>query len=91
MPRRQSNVANSPLTPSRTGVGVQADDDRKAAKAIGHISRFHRLDRSMAHFTEVAHSPSHAWKFGDPGTGNYANHADGALISPSSIWAVIAS
>ncbi|HEX7344621.1 MAG TPA: C25 family cysteine peptidase, partial [bacterium] len=31
--------------------------------------------------TEISHSVSHAWKCGDPSTGNYANHADGGLLS----------
>lgn len=33
--------------------------------------------------TEMSHSVSHAWKFGDTGTSTYANHADGGLISPT--------
>jgi hypothetical protein len=32
--------------------------------------------------TMNSHSPTHAWKFGDVGGGNYANLADGGLISP---------
>ncbi|MBM3324984.1 MAG: hypothetical protein FJY66_04885, partial [Calditrichaeota bacterium] len=32
--------------------------------------------------TEMNHSPGHAWKFGDTGTGTYANHSYGGLISP---------
>lgn len=28
-----------------------------------------------------SHSPTHAWKFGDTGAGNYADHADGGLVS----------
>jgi len=31
---------------------------------------------------EMSHSPGHAWKFGDTGTGTYANHAYGGLVSP---------
>ena len=33
--------------------------------------------------TETNHSASHAWKFGDTGTGTYASHAYGGLVSPS--------
>lgn len=32
--------------------------------------------------TEMNHSADHAWKFGDTGTGTYANHAYGGLVSP---------
>jgi len=32
--------------------------------------------------TEMSHSTNHAWKFGDTGTGTYANHAYGGLVSP---------
>ena len=32
--------------------------------------------------TEMSHSTTHAWKFGDTGTGTYANHAYGGLVSP---------
>jgi hypothetical protein len=32
--------------------------------------------------TEQANSPTHAWKCGDPGTGNYANAQDAGLNSP---------
>jgi gingipain R len=32
--------------------------------------------------TEMNHSSSHAWKFGDTGTSTYANHAYGGLVSP---------
>jgi len=33
--------------------------------------------------TEMNHSPGHAWKFGDTGTGTYASHAYGGLVSPA--------
>ena len=33
--------------------------------------------------TEMNHSATHAWKCGDTGTGNYANHDDAGLTSPT--------
>jgi hypothetical protein len=33
--------------------------------------------------TETSHSPTHAWKCGDAGTGNYANHMDAVLVTPA--------
>jgi len=35
--------------------------------------------------TEQFSSPTHAWKCGDAGTGNYANHMDAALVMPAII------
>ncbi len=33
--------------------------------------------------TEKSHSPTHAWKCGDTGTGTYANHMDAVLMTPT--------
>jgi hypothetical protein len=33
--------------------------------------------------TEDSHSPTHSWKCGDSGTGNYATHMDAALVTPA--------
>ncbi len=33
--------------------------------------------------TQTSQSGTHAWKFGDTGTGNYADLADGGLVSPT--------
>jgi hypothetical protein len=33
--------------------------------------------------TEKSHSPTHAWKCGDTGTGTYANHMDAVLVTPT--------
>ncbi len=33
--------------------------------------------------SEMSHSASYAWKFGDSGTGTYTSHAYGELVSPS--------
>jgi len=40
----------------------------------GWVDQWHLSDAN-------SHSPTHAWKFGDTGSGNYANHADGGLVS----------
>jgi hypothetical protein len=32
--------------------------------------------------TEKSHSPTHAWKCGDSGTGTYASHMDAVLVTP---------
>ncbi|MFH1010937.1 MAG: C25 family cysteine peptidase [bacterium] len=33
--------------------------------------------------TEKSHSPTHAWKCGDTGTGTYASHMDAVLVTPT--------
>ena len=33
--------------------------------------------------TEMSHSPTHAWKCGDSGTGTYTNHLDAVLLTPA--------
>ncbi len=45
------------------------------AVSVGWVDQWHIS-------TENSHSATHAWKFGDTGTGNYANHADGGLVTP---------
>ncbi|MFH1861983.1 MAG: C25 family cysteine peptidase, partial [bacterium] len=43
--------------------------------SVGWVDQWHQS-------TEMSHSATHAWKFGDSGAGNYADHADGGLMSP---------
>ncbi len=33
--------------------------------------------------TEMSHSPTHSWKCGSTGTGNYMNHLDAVLLTPT--------
>ncbi len=77
----QSNAGTSD-TFSFTILGVLFSDDMEsgaggwthAEVTPGWIDQWHMS-------TANSHSGTHAWRFGDTGTGNYANSADGGLIS----------
>jgi hypothetical protein len=78
----QSNAVNSPTYIFTILALVFNDDVESGPGAWTHVADSTGWADQWHISTEIAHSPSHSWKFGDPSTGNYANHADGALITP---------
>ncbi len=79
----QSNVGQTD-TYSFDVLGVLFSDDMEAGQGYWTHSAVSSGWTDQWHLsTENSHSSSHAWKFGDTGTGNYADHADGGLVTPS--------
>jgi hypothetical protein len=77
------NVRNSDTLSFRV-MGVIFSDDMESGEGGWTHSAVDAGWTDQWHVsTEMSHSTGHAWKFGDTGTGIYANHAYGGLVSPS--------
>jgi hypothetical protein len=79
----QSNAVNSPTYSFTILALIFGDNMENGQGAWTHAPVGTGWEDQWHISTEAGHSPTHAWKFGDTGTGNYANHADGALVTPT--------
>lgn len=77
------NLATSPAYQFSV-LGVIFSDDMESGAGTWTSSAIQTGWTNQWHIDGArSHSSSHAWKFGDTGTGSYANHSYGGLVSPA--------
>ena len=77
----QANAGNTPTYEFLVLAVIFSDNIESGAGAWTHSEISAGWADQWHISTENSHSVSHAWKFGDQSTANYANHADGGLLS----------
>lgn len=77
----QNNAGNTPTYTFMVLAVIFADDVESGIGNWTHAPVTAGWNDQWHISTENSHSATHAWKFGDTGTGTYASHADGGLVS----------